>query len=233
MQIHFRIGLLGAGLGSRLKSSATAKPLARLGAGSLLSLHLHRFQRAGAKEIYCALRDELLSPADKATLPQVPGLRYLFVNTESSLHTLAELIQAAGTQSGPILFSMADTVMQEEDFKRFLEFCEKLGPNECAVLVTEFVDDEKPLWVQVDTHGNVTSFGSQPGPYVTSGMYFLQPEAMERALVLVKGGTQKMRNFLANLAEHKIPIKTFVVEKTIDVDHPSDLLKAEELLRGN
>jgi choline kinase len=233
MKLNFRVGLLGAGLGSRLRASASAKPLARLGSRSLLDLHVERFLAAGAPAIYCALRDELLSPEEKTGLPQAERLQYLFVNTESSLHTLAELIQAAGPEAGPILFSMADTVMREQDFQCFLEFCAGLAPRECAVLVTDFVDDEKPLWVQVDGQGLVTSFGSEPGPYVTSGMYFLQPEAMKTALSLVQQGTQKMRNFLSHLAERKIPIKTFVVAKTIDVDHPSDLAKAEELLRGN
>lgn len=231
--LPFRVGILGAGLGSRLKAEAAAKPLARLnGSETLLGLLLNRFKKAGAPEILCALRAELMTDELKATLPEVEGSRYLFKDTESSLHTLAELIRAFG-KPAPTLFSMADTVMLPGDFEHFLAFCASLAPGECAVLATTFIDDEKPLYVRADGQGNVLSFGSEPAPLVTSGMYFLQPEALEIALEMVDSGTHKMRNFLSGLAARGVPVKTFVVGKTIDVDHPSDLAKAAAFLRGD
>jgi NDP-sugar pyrophosphorylase family protein len=233
MKINYRVGILGAGLGSRLRSEAGTKPLASLGEGeTLLGLLLDRFLRAGASEIRCALRDELLTEKLRATLPRPAGVDYLFKDTDSSLHTLAELIRSWPARS-PTLFSMADTVMLPADFERFLAFCRSLPPGENAVLVTTFIDDEKPLYVRADGQGNAVSFGSEPTPLVTSGMYFLQPEAMEIALELVNSGTHKMRNFLSELAARGAPIKTFVVGKTIDVDHPSDLAKAAAFLRGD
>ncbi len=231
-QFRLRVGILGAGLGSRLKTTAGAKPLAKLGAQTLLELLLGRFQEAGAQEISCALRAELLSPAMRESLPHLEGLRYLFVNTESSLHTLADLIRSLEPRGGPVLFTMADTIMLPDDFRQFLRFCASLGPKENAVLLSTFVDDEKPLWAHLDESGDVRSFGSSPAQHVTSGMYFLQPEAMLLALKLVKEGAEKMRNFLSQLAAQGFPVKSFVVQKTIDVDHPSDLEKASLFLRG-
>jgi len=225
-QPTLRAGILGAGLGSRLKTPEGAKPLARLGAHSLLELLLRRFQNAGVTRVACALRAELLSTEQRASLPTNPDLTYLFVDTESSLHTLAELIGHLGPAAGPVLFTMADTVMLPEDFARFLSFCAELAPGENAVLLTEFVDDEKPLWAELDEAGNVRGFGSNPTGHITSGMYFLQPEAMKLALREVGAGVHKMRNFLAKLAAEGFPIKSFVVRKTIDVDHPSDLAQA-------
>ncbi len=231
--INYRVGILGAGLGSRLKSHAEAKPLAKLGNQSLLELLLDRFRAAGVAEITCALRHELLSPELRASLPQAPGVSYLFKDTESSLHTLAELVRSMGTHQGPVLFTMADTVMLPGDFEAFLKFCGELDPSESAILLTTFVDDEKPLWAGVNEAGMITSFGSEPATAITSGMYFLQPQAMEMAMELVDAGTHRMRNFLAKLAERQMPLKSFVVTKTIDVDHPSDLEKAAAFLRGN
>lgn len=233
MKIDYRVGILGAGLGSRLRTAAGAKPLAKLGTQTLLELLLRRFQQAGAPQIACALRAELISGETRQTLPRVPGLDYLFVNTESSLHTLAQLIRHFDQKPGPVLFTMADTVMLPDDFERFLSFCNRLGTNENAVLLTEFVDDEKPLWAHLDAQGQVVRFNAVPAGHVTSGMYFLQPEAMKLALKLVDDGAEKMRNFLAKLAEEGSPIKSFVVRKTIDVDHPSDLEKAALFLQGH
>jgi NDP-sugar pyrophosphorylase family protein len=234
MANKFRVGILGAGLGSRLNSSAGAKPLAPvLGGRSLLELLVSRLRKSGVNTISCALRAEQFNAELRSLLPQAPGLTYLFADTESSLHTLAELIKKLEAAKGPALFMMADTVMLPDDFTRFLAFCGALPEGANAVLVTPHVDDEKPLWVDVDAAGLVTRFGSEKGAYVTSGMYFLSPAAMKIALEEVAAGTHKMRNFLSKMAERKLPINSFVVAKTIDVDHPSDLQKAAEFLQAD
>jgi hypothetical protein len=128
---------------------------------------------------------------------------------------------------------MADTVLRQRDLNAFVDFCRNLPADACGLLVTPYVDDEKPLWVEVDEGGMVQRFGSQSSGLVTSGMYFLQPQAMEIAEEMLASGTQKMRGFLAGLGDRKIPIKTFVVSKTIDVDHPSDLEKAAAFLHSD
>jgi NDP-sugar pyrophosphorylase family protein len=226
-----RAGILGAGLGSRLKTNAGAKPLAPVSGGkSLLEILLARFRAAGVREIVCALRAEQITKDLRSTLPRAPGLSYLFADTESSLHTLAELVRKLEPARGAVLFSMADTVMLPADFSRFVKVCEGLPEGENAVLVTPFVDDEKPLWVDVDAVGLVKRFGSEKGAFVTSGMYFLSPAAMELALREVAEGTHKMRNFLSKLAESGARVRAHVVTKTIDVDHPSDLEKAAQFL---
>lgn len=234
MENKFRVGILGAGLGSRLNTAAGAKPLAPVFEGrSLLELLVSRLRASGIHTIACALRAEQFNRDRRALLPQAPGLTYLFADTPSSLHTLTELIGKLGPEGTPVLFMMADTVMLPHDFTRFLAYCAALPEGANAVLVTPFVDDEKPLWVDVDPQGLVTRFGSEKGAYVTSGMYFLSPAAMKIALAEVAGGTHKMRNFLSKIAEAKLPINSFVVTKTIDVDHPSDLEKAAQFLRSD
>jgi len=233
MNKELRAGILGAGLGSRLQSRAKAKPLAPIGGGTLLGLLVARMKQAGLSPLYCALRDELLTAQDRASLPSETNLHYCFVNTESSLHTLVELIRGMGKAKGPALFSMADTVLKGEDLRAFVAFCHSLAEQECAVLVTGFVDDEKPLWAHVAASGYVEKFSSEPARYVTSGLYYLTPQAMEIAEEVLESGTHKMRNFLSALAGKSIPIKSFVVSKTIDVDHPSDLQKAAEFLQSD
>lgn len=230
MKRKLRAGILGAGLGSRLKSLAHAKPLALVGKKSLLAHLISGLKVNGVYSIHCALREELLSPESVAALPKEDGLRYLFVNTESSLHTLVELIAEMEAAKGPALFTMADTVLRRADLEAFLKFCTGLGDSECAVLVTTFVDDEKPLWVHLNADQSVQQFSALPAQHITSGMYFLSAQAMEIAEELKNQGVHKMRNFLSTLAERGIPIKTFVVTKTIDVDHPSDLEKAADFL---
>jgi NDP-sugar pyrophosphorylase family protein len=225
-----RVGILGAGLGSRLQARSKAKPLAPVAGKSLLEHLLFRLRAEGIFDITCALREELFGHEERAQLPQIPGVSYIFVNTESSLHTLGALIDAMGTEKGTALFTMADTVLHALDLQNFLAFASTLAPSENAVLTTTFVDDEKPLWVHTSPDGLAVRFSSDRGQCITSGIYVLQPAAMEIAQENIRAGRHKMRNFLADLAQRQIPVKTFVVKKTIDVDHPADLDKAEEFL---
>src|SRR5690606_38787566 len=115
------------------------KPLAPIAGKSLLAHLVRRLQDCGLETIECALREELLTAEDKRNLPAESGLKYLFVNTESSLHTLVELISSMGTNQGPVLFSMADTILKTEDLLAFVRFCAALAPDESAVLVTTFI----------------------------------------------------------------------------------------------
>ncbi|RZA07937.1 MAG: hypothetical protein EOP11_06345 [Proteobacteria bacterium] len=231
MNKALRVGILGAGLGSRLQSRAKAKPLAEVSGKSLLAHLVSRLQAAGVEEITCALREELLSSADRASLPQAPGLRYLFVNTESSLHTLGALIEEMSAAKGPAVFTMADTVLFPADLKLFIETAAVMPAGECAILATTFVEDEKPLWVTLDERGYTKKFGGEAGDCITSGMYALSPQAMNIAMENIAAGKSKMRNFLADLAERQVAVKSVVVAKTIDVDHPSDLDMAEAFFR--
>ena len=232
MKNGLRVGILGAGLGSRLQSVSHTKALAAIDGIPLVARLQRQLLDLGAEKISLALRDELLTDTDKAGLPRDPRIEYIFVNTDSSLHTLAALVEHLGPAPAPVLFSMVDTILRPDDLRAFWDFCRGLPAGECAVLGTKFVDDEKPLWVRADKDGYVTSFGAPTGDFITSGMYFLSPEAMQLAPSLVASGTHKMRNFLAHLVERGAAIKTFVVEKTIDVDHPSDLAMAADFLRG-
>ncbi len=240
---NFPVGILGAGLGSRLKSESHAKPLAKIGGSSLLQRWLDQLSRSSDGSILCALREELLKDEDFQNLPKSPFLNYLFVNTPSSLHTLVELIRALKKPTVPTLFLMADTILKDQDLQNFVNFCQKLPHDQCAVLTTTYVDDEKPLWVHRSAAGLVTDFASSPNPEetsslsqpaqeITSGLYWLNPKAMEIAEEVLAEGTDKMRNFLKRLATGGTPIKTFVVAKTIDVDHPLDLKKAADFLQN-
>jgi NDP-sugar pyrophosphorylase family protein len=227
----FPIAILGAGLGSRMQSEAKSKPLAKFLGTNLLHSLLQKLLKTRGNPIICALRAEHLSQEDRNSLPD--SASYLFVNTESSLHTLVELIRALPDRTNPALFLMADTILKTSDLLAFAKFCGQLPKSECAILTTHYVDDEKPLWVHKNAQNNIIDFNSTPSSEVTSGIYWLNSEAMDIAEEVLASGTHRMRNFLSKMAHNKMPIKSFVVSKTLDVDHPLDLKKAEEFLQND
>lgn len=193
---------------------------------------MRSLEKEGFAQIRCALRDELLSPEDKASLPKATNYKYLFVNTESSLHTLGEVAKAEQPIQAPLFITMADTILKPVDLRAFVSFCRGLGPNESAILATPYVNDEKPLVVELSQDGYVSRFGgdAKENSVITSGMYCLSPAALTCLEPCLNAGMQKMRNFLAHLVEKNQKIRAFVVEKTIDIDHPEDLADAEKFL---
>lgn len=228
-QILNNAAILGAGLGSRLQSITPSKPLLKIEGRTLLERLLSQLQEFGFSSLRCALRDELLSSGDKAALPR--DGQYLFVNTESSLHTLGEVVQAEKKMLAAkeaLFVTMADTILRPQDFQAFIQFCRDLTLGESAILATPYVRDEKPLVVETNKDGIVTRFGSElrEDSLVTSGMYCLSAQALHAVEPCLASGMHKMRNFLSHLVEKNQKIRVFVVEKTIDVDHPEDLQDA-------
>jgi CTP:molybdopterin cytidylyltransferase MocA len=228
--MNFPVGILGAGLGSRMASKAKAKPLALLKGETILSRLLGQLERAGAKPIYCALRDELLTEEDRRQLPKQESIHYCFVNTPSSLHTLIALAREMKTMDQPILFLMADSVLLDEDLEKFVTYCRSLPPHLGALLVTPHVDDEKPLWVSANQDSFAHGIGKEKGQFVTSGAYWLTPAMLTAASAFAQEGGERMRALLQRFESAGLPLKLFVVAKTLDIDHPSDLEAAATFL---
>lgn len=227
-------GIMGAGLGSRLHSPQGSKPLTILAGKTLLERTIENLQACSVQSITCALRAELTPKEIQSKLPSPPEfpVHYIYVNTESSLHTLSAVINAMPLRTThPALFTMIDTVVRRDDLLDFAKFCENQEPETCVLLVTSFVDDESPLWVRAGAQQEVLRIGEDKGDYVTSGVYYLSPRAQEMAQLALNQGIHKMRNYLNFLLNNQVPMKVFAVTKTIDVDHSSDLTKAEQFLQ--
>ena len=140
---------------------------------------------------------------------------------------------------------MVDTVLKKEDLQSFLKFCSREHQGKTQLLVTPFVEDEKPLVVKVDGNRNekqseIVQIGGtfEAGDVVTSGMYCFSPLVFD----LFKGQSKdqenqdlknmnKMRNFLNFLLQNGFKMSSFRVEKTIDIDHPEDIKTAENFLK--
>jgi len=158
----------------------------------------------------------------------------IFVDTPSSLHTFWEISKVLGPTSGHILASMVDTIVYPKDFQDYLTQCGLLPLDESMILVTRFIDDEKPLTVAIDSTQKVSAFGVplEKNSLVTSGIYCFSAKVLPILSDCVTNGIHKMRNFLATLTQMGHPVRVFITEKTIDIDRPEDLVVAEKFLKG-
>ena len=220
--------ILAGGEGSRLAASGVTTPKALVpvrGVPQLLRL-ARVLERAGAESVTCLLRRGVsLEPvADDLGRLRVPvGLHECL--TPSSLHTLVAGL--AVTPPGEVLCTMVDTVMPAADWLRAAaESRERLAEGaDAVVVVTPFVDDERPLYVARDDSGRVTRITDAPvpEPLVTGGVYAFGPRARDAAAAALSAGQERMRAFLKTLVRKGYDVRAVEVVKVVDLDHRRDL----------
>jgi NDP-sugar pyrophosphorylase family protein len=226
--------ILAGGEGSRLTGLTSFKPLLKINGIPLLEYQLKRLLIVTSQKCTVLLNEK----GQKENLNCVPSLannqvHYFFKSPPSSLHSLYEVSKKTSVKSADHLFiTMVDTIIKEEDFKKFTDFCKTLPTNQSAVLTTSYIEDEKPLTVEVDQNNNITKFQIpvNDARLITSGMYYLSGTLLNSLERCLAEGTSKMRNFLAWAIVNGHPIKSFEVEKTLDIDRPEDLTSAMDFL---
>ena len=168
---------------------------------------------------------------DGMTLP----LHYIVQTTPSSMHSFYELSKAM--KSAPFVLTTVDTIFKEEEFNAFLHaFQQQLAEGEDGVMgVTDFIDDEKPLYVETDEAMNITAFldNNIEGTckFISGGIYGLAPNAFQTLQKCMQRGESRMRNFQRGLIRDGRKLKAFRFSKIMDVDHADDIRKAEAFLR--
>lgn len=256
-----RYAIIAAGEGSRLTQEGVAlpKPLVEVGGESLIMRLLRIFMVHGATEICVICNDRTplvearlkeiqtagisLSPsAEKTAVP----LRFVVKSTPSSMHSFYELADWLDGDE-PFVLTTVDTVFRETEFADYLaafNSCLAAG-NDGLMGVTTYVDDEKPLYVETDRRQHITAFmdavggttkrietaDEGSGTYVSAGIYGLTPKALQTLRTCVARGESRMRNFQRALLRDGLQLQAWAFSKVLDVDHQSDIAKAEEFLK--
>ncbi len=228
------VGILAAGEGSRLKSVAPFKPLIKVGNIPLLERTLAMVKRVRPEKI-TIIFNELEREMDFSLLPSLneKNITYFFKTTPSSLHSLYEVMRRSNIAADQhIIFSMVDSILRPEDFDYFAKKCQQLAVGESAVMTTSYIEDEKPLTLQVDTQQRVVAFQTplEESTLITSGMYCFAGSSIDLMQKCIDEGVMKMRNFLTRLVEQGNVVRSIEVKKSLDIDRPEDIVSAERFL---
>ena len=100
--------------------------------------------------------------------------------------------------------------------------------------VTDFIDDEKPLYVGTDEQLNITGFfdSKQDCNYISGGIYGLTYPSIVTLKQCIQRGESRMRNFQRGLIRDGLALKAYPFSKVLDIDHAGDIKKAEDFLNG-
>lgn len=153
-------------------------------------------------------------------------------STPSSLHSFYEILKAS-PEITDLCLTTTDTVFREFEFENYISEFESEKNIDGLMAVTTFVDDESPLFVDVDFEQNVIGFkdkNENNTPFISGGIYCLRGEALDVVRKSVESGTSRMRNFQRNLLVSGMKLKAHVFSKIVDVDHVADIKTAELFL---
>ena len=144
-----------------------------------------------------------------------------------SMHALREFLQGE-----KFCLTTVDTLFHEDEFARYINEFEKYD-GDGIMAVTDYIDDEKPLYIETDNNMQITAFCDSPTPepkFISGGIYGLSPKALDVLDRCMEEGVHRMRNFQRRLVESGMKLKAFPLGKIIDIDHAEDIQKAEQFI---
>ena len=226
--------IIAAGQGSRLaqEGANVPKPLVTLNGEPLIGRLLRIFTQNNAESISVIVNEEAKEVRSYLESLAVDcELNVVVKTTPSSMHSFYELSKVM--KQGRFCLTTVDTVFREDEFAEFIKILEELEEYDGLMAVTPFVDDEKPLYVEVDEDKNIKAFldeRASEGLLVSGGVYALGDKAREILADCVEKGVHRMRNYQRALLMSGLKLRAHSIDKIIDVDHVSDIASAEELL---
>lgn len=207
-------------------------------------------QMTEVQEFLENLRDsDLMHVKDAEGTAFVCPLNIVVQSTPSSMHSLASLADVI--PEGRFCLTTVDTIFTESEFTSFIRTFATMEDSACDGLfaVTPFVDDEKPLWVGV--RADVNSLSRMCGcvrrvegfydkecdvpasavKCVSGGIYCLDTRTAFPVLHdCLEKGQSRMRNYQRALIAAGLKINAYTFPKIMDIDHASDIEKAEAWL---
>lgn len=234
-----KYAIIAAGEGSRLAAEGmeTPKPLVKVGGERLVDRLVRVFMDNDAEEIVCICNDRTTLVAQHLVTLQRDGLcgrpvplRFVVKSTPSSMHSFFEISKYL--DDAPFVLTTVDTIFREEEFAEYVNAFRQ-STEDGLMGVTDYVDDERPLYVQTDSEMNITAFQDQKGScsYVSGGIYGLQPSAIYTLNNCIARAENHLRNFQRALLADRRRLKAWSFTKVLDIDHVDDIQKAEAFLK--
>ena len=228
--------IIAAGEGSRLRNEGVEapKPLVPLNGMPMIGRLIDIFIKCGAETISVIVNEQMTQVRDylEQLAPTLPvELKLVVKSTPSSMHSFYEVSRLFDGKR--YILTTVDTICREDDFRRYAEAFERAESIDGMMAVTDYIDDEKPLYIEVNDQMRITAFCDAPFPgvkYISGGIYGLDGRALEVLRECIDSGVSRMRNFQRALVAAGLNLQAYPFGKIIDVDHQEDIAKAESFI---
>lgn len=235
-----KFAIIAAGDGSRLAQEGITepKPLVKVRGERLIDRLIRIFMGNNATEIVVICNEQMSDVASHLKMIQDKGLnglhvplRFVIKSTPSSMHSFYELRHFLRDE--PFILTTVDTIFDESEFHDYvLSFQDKIAHGTDALMgVTDYIDDEKPLYVGVDNVMRINGYYDTPqadSRFISAGIYGLTASSLDILEACIKKGESRMRNFQRALVATGLRIEAYPLTKVFDIDHIEDIRKADE-----
>ena len=235
-----KFAIIAAGDGSRLAQEGITepKPLVKVRGERLIDRLIRIFMGNNATEIVVICNEQMFDVANHLKMIQAKGLnglpiplRFVVKSTPSSMHSFYELRNFL--RDDPFILTTVDTIFDESEFHDYvLSFQDKIAQGTDALMgVTDYIDDEKPLYVGVDNVMRINGYYDTPqadSHFISAGIYGLTAPSLNILEACIEKGESRMRNFQRALVAAGLRIEAYPLTKVFDIDHIDDIRKADE-----
>lgn len=227
--MNLAAGIIAAGEGSRLAGQGPVKPLIPVAGRPLIHWVVDGLGYAGSEKITVLTnsRGGAVPTSLKAAFPKM-NFDFVTADTASSFESFRLVARRLAETDDDFVISTTDALIRTEDVRTFVASC-RASRCDAGLALTAFVDDEKPLWADVDEVGLVTGLGADAKTkrFVTCGLYYMTKLAAGRLPAAAEH--TRLRDYLSSLTA-TLRVAGVILSKTLDVDRPSDLSMAERFL---
>jgi len=233
-----KFGLIAAGLGSRLAAEGISapKPLVKVGGEPLLGRLLRIFLENGAESISVITNQEMTEVHEFLKAQQLPvPLHVVIKSTPSSFHSFYEL--KPYLQGSKFCLTTVDPIFREQEFADYVRAFASDKQDDALMGVTDYIDDEKPLYVKVEEPSmRITGYSNEAYEgckYISGGVYCMNERALNLLPEAMEKGVSRMRGFQQYLVDAGMQVRAFNFSKVIDIDHAEDIQKAESFMKDS
>jgi NDP-sugar pyrophosphorylase family protein len=220
-----RGGIIAAGHGTRLRAGGylVSKPMVPVAGRPLIELALERFRASGIRRLTTIINDASddcrIWLADHACDFDLD----LIVRTTPSSYASFQIV-ADRTAGAPAVIATVDSLMPVEAFCTFVRSAADLTEKSVALGLTDYVNDENPLWATLDTAtGRILGLGGTHGTHVTAGVYWLPARRPPPPAT----NFSRLRDYLGWLVAKHQPVYGITVPGVFDIDTIHDIAAAE------
>jgi NDP-sugar pyrophosphorylase family protein len=237
-----KAGVFAAGAGARMRAgdggSHQPKALTRVADRTLIEWILRDIDAAGAPDIVVIVNEQSIAVRDHVArvMPSRP-ITWIVETTPSSMHSFLRVLEtlARDGDDGPFLMSTVDTIATPGTFARFVDAASRAQTADIVLAMTERIDDDHPLRMQLGSAGadgtaDILSVGD--GVHATAGYSFVRATLLREADAARRANLPALRAFLSRVCERGYAMRGICMPESIDVDRPSDVAAAEQLLRS-
>lgn len=228
--------IIAAGEGSRLvqEGAKISKPLVKLNGIPLIDRLIDIFIKNDAESVAVIVNNEMKDLQSHVMSLQSNisvQLNIVVKSTQDSMHSFFELSRFFHSEK--FCLTTVDTIFKENEFTQFIQAFAADAEIDGMMAVTDYIDDEKPLYVEIDSNMKITGFfdrNDQSLKYISGGIYGLSRKAIATLNYCIENRFSKMRNYQRQLITDGLYLKAFPFGKMIDVDHVKDIMQAETFL---